>query len=603
MRQFFKFMFASMLGSLLIGIVLIVLFVAALIGGLSSAGAGFAQPKTTIKDGSVLVLELSEPIVDRAPKDQLNIDFGPLQSDPELGLNNILEAIDKAGKDKRVKGIFLDLFSVSAGSAQLQEIREKLLAFQQETGKPVIAFADVYTQSSYYLASAASEVYLQPMGTLDFRGLRSEMAFFKGMFDKLDVEIQFIRGSNNQFKSFGEMYTQESMSEANRTQMRELLASLWNTYLTNVGETRKLDVQRLNALAEELQVRKPQHAVETGLVDGLKYRDEVMTVLKERMGLDAEKDLEQVGVRTYARAFVPQDEGNTGTTGKKDLLAVVYAEGDIMDGESQDGIVGSITLSEAIRTAREDSSVKAIVLRVNSPGGSGLASDVIWRELRLARDTKPVVVSMGNVAASGGYYIACAANKIFAQPNTVTGSIGVFGIIPNMQGFFRNKLGITFDGEQTNRFAGMLTSTRPLTPEEKTILQAYVDDFYENFTSRVAEGRGLSQAAVDSLGQGRVWSGEQALRNGLVDELGGLNEAIAAAAAMAGLQNYKQVEYPEQKDIFQQLMEDVVGQARAKWTEEILGDDAGTLSHLRTVAAAKRLSVLQARLPFDLVVY
>lgn len=597
MRQFLKFMFASMLGTLLIGVVLIFLFVGALV----AIGSSFstASKPTTVDDGSILHLQLDQQIVDRGNKDELMLDFGPFKGAMPAGLNQVLSSLEHAKTDDHIKGVFLDLTGLQTGSATVKEIRDKLVRFKKESGKPVIAFSDTYTQGSYYLATAADQVFLQPRGDLQYTGLRSEYMFYKGLFEKLDIDVQFIRGSNNKFKSFGEVFTEDHMSEANREQNRAILNGLWNEVQTAVAEARGLDKARLNTIADSLLVRNADDALELGLVDGLKYRDEVLAVLHERMGVPADDELEFVSLSKYVRSFTPDDMKYSSTKGK---LAVIYAEGDIMTGESSEGTIGGTDLSAAIREAREDSSIKAVVLRVNSPGGSGLASDVIWREVELCKQVKPVVVSMGDVAASGGYYISAPATHIFAERNTITGSIGVFGIIPNMQGFFKNKLGITFDGEKTNQHADLFTVSRPLTEEEKSIIQGYIDDFYQGFTERVAEGRKMTVAQVDSIGQGRVWTGVDAQRLGLVDELGGLEAAISKAAELANLTEYRRVELPEQKDFFEQLMQDLNGTARSWVATQVLGEDAALLKQYQKAKQATEQMGIQARMPFDLVI-
>lgn len=597
MRQFLKFMFASMLGTLLIGVVLIFLFVGALV----AIGSSFstASKPTTVDDGSILHLQLDQQIVDRGNKDELMLDFGPFKGAMPLGLNQVLSSLENAKTDDHIKGVFLDLTGLQTGSATVKEIRDKLVRFKKESGKPVIAFSDTYTQGTYYLATAADQVFLQPRGDLQYTGLRSEYMFYKGLFEKLDIDVQFIRGSNNKFKSFGEVFTEDHMSEANREQNRAILNGLWDEVQTAVAEARGLDKARLNTIADSLLVRNADDALKLGLVDGLKYRDEVLAVLHERMGVPADDELEFVSLGKYVRSFTPDDMKYSSTKGK---LAVIYAEGDIMTGESSEGTIGGTDLSAAIREAREDSSIKAVVLRVNSPGGSGLASDVIWREVELCKQVKPVVVSMGDVAASGGYYISAPATHIFAERNTITGSIGVFGIIPNMQGFFKNKLGITFDGEKTNKHADLFTVSRPLTEEEKSIIQGYIDDFYQGFTERVAEGRKMTVAQVDSIGQGRVWTGVDAQRLGLVDELGGLEAAIIKAAELANLTEYRRVELPEQKDFFEQLMQDLNGTARSWVATQVLGEDAALLKQYQKAKQATEQMGIQARMPFDLVI-
>lgn len=597
MRQFLKFMFASMLGTLLVGVVLLFLFIGSLVA-IGSTFGGAAKP-TTVQQGSILHLELDQAIVDRGSKDDMLLNFGPFKGATPIGLNQVLASIENAKTDAHINGVLLDLSSLQAGFATVKEIREKLVQFRKESGKPVIAYADTYSQGAYYLATAADKVYLQPRGDVQFHGLSSQYMFYKGLFEKLDIDIQFIRGSNNKFKSFGEVFTEDHMSEANKQQNRVILQGLWNDMLTAVSEARGVDKVRLNTIADSLLVRKAEDALRLGLVDGTIQRDELIAELHGRMAIPASDEPELVSLGKYIRSFTPADIKRSSSNGK---LAVVYAEGDITTGESSEGTIGSTDLSAAIREAREDSTIKAVVLRVNSPGGSGLASDVIWREVDLCAKAKPVVVSMGDVAASGGYYISAPATHILAESNTITGSIGVFGIIPNMQGFFKNKLGITFDGEKTNNHADMFTVSRPLTPEEKGIIQSYIDDFYEGFKQRVAEGRKMTTAQVDSVGQGRVWTGADAQRLGLVDGIGGLEDAIRKAAELAGITAYKRVELPEQKDLFQQIMEDLNGTARSWVATQALGEDAAVLKEYQKVKRATERTGIQARMPYDLVI-
>jgi protease-4 len=606
MGQFFKFMFASMLGfilgSVIIGLIFFILFVGAI--SAASSNFSFESKPTHVKDNTVLHIELDQDIVDRGDKDQFTLDFGPFQGESRLGLNDILEDLEKAKTDDRIKGVFIDLgFSVGARMATMKEIRDKLIEFKKESGKPVIAYAEIYTQGTYYIASAADQVYLVPEGDLDFRGLNAEMMFYKGLFDKLGIDVQFIRGSNNQFKSYGEAFIYDHMSDANRKQTTELISGLWNTYLDEVGASRKLDRVRLNTIADSLLIRHAPDAVSVGMIDGLKYRDEVLAIVKEKMDLPADKDLELASLSKYARAGA-KSKKDAGSKTSKDRIAVVYAQGDIMSGESEEGSIGSTTVSAAIRDAREDSTVKAIVLRVNSPGGSGLASDVIWREVVMAKKTKPVVVSMGDLAASGGYYISCAADRIYAEPNTITGSIGVFGIIPNMKGFWNDKLGITFDGVKTNKYADMMTTSRPLSEEEKRIIQGYVDRFYNSFKSRVAEGRHMTVEQVDSIGQGRVWTGTRGKEIGLVDEIGGLEAAIEGAASLAKLEegNYRVVDLPKQEEFITKLMKSLNGEAKAWMRGQVFGEDLELMQQFEAVRKARGMMGIQARMPYELEV-
>ena len=594
MRQFFKFMFASMLGTLLIGVVLIVLFFGMLAA--AAAGLGSKGKPVKLKDGSVLQLTLDAELVDRGDEEQMDFDFGPFQGESQTGLNQVLDALQRAKTDEKIEGVFLDLTMVNGGFATLREIRNKIIEFKQESGKPVVAWAEFYTQGSYYLATAADKVYLQPKGMLDYRGLHSEYMFLKGLFEKLDIDMQFIRGSNNRFKSFGEVYTEDHMSDANRAQIELILKGLWADHRAAVSAKTGLSAAELDTIANTLAARNDTTARDLKLVDALMYRDEVLADIKERMALDKAKDIAFVNLGKYLRAGDKEEEKDS-----DEKVAVVYAEGAIDSGDSEDGI-GSTSLSATLREAREDSTIKAIVFRVNSPGGSGLASEVIWREVKLAAAVKPVVVSMGDVAASGGYYISCPATKIYAEPTTITGSIGVFGLIPNMQGFFNNKLGITFDGAKTHGFADMYTVNRPLSETERLMIQQFVDEFYNGFVERVAEGRKLTRAQVDSIGQGRVWTGTDAKERGLVDELGGLEDAIKAAATLASLTDYEKVELPEQEDFLKKLLKDLNTETKAWVAREYLGDDAQLLEQYRRAREAKAQTGILARMPYDLVI-
>ncbi len=593
MRQFLKVVFASMLGTLLIGVVLIVLFFGMLAA--AAAGLGSKGKPVKLKDGSVLQLTLDAELVDRGDEEQMDFDFGPFQGESQTGLNQVLDALQRAKTDEKIEGVFLDLTMVNGGFATLREIRNKIIEFKQESGKPVVAWAEFYTQGSYYLATAADKVYLQPKGMLDYRGLHSEYMFLKGLFEKLDIDMQFIRGSNNRFKSFGEVYTEDHMSDANRAQIELILKGLWADHRAAVSAKTGLSAAELDTIANTLAARNDTTARDLKLVDALMYRDEVLADLKERMALDKEKDIAFVSLGKYLRSGEKEEKES------ESKVAVVYAEGAIDSGESEDGI-GSTSLSATLREAREDSTIKAIVFRVNSPGGSGLASEVIWREVKLAAEAKPVVVSMGDVAASGGYYISCPATKIYAEPTTITGSIGVFGLIPNMQGFFNNKLGITFDGAKTHGFADMYTVNRPLSETERLMIQQFVDEFYNGFVERVAEGRKLSRAQVDSIGQGRVWTGTDAKERGLVDELGGLEDAIKAAATLASLTDYEKVELPEQEDFLKKLLKDLNTETKAWVAREYLGDDAQLLEQYRRAREAKAQTGILARMPYDLVI-
>lgn len=598
MKQFLKYVLATMVGLLLVSVVMFLLF----LGTVAALSSGFSSGKqVTIKDNTLLHLTMEDALVDRGRKDQLDIDLGPFSGARSIGLNDVLACLENAKTDEKIAGVFLDLSEVQGGLAMLREIRGKLIEFREVSGKPVIAYADNFSQGAYYLATAADEIYLQPVGDLEYRGLRTEYMFLKGMFEKLDIDIHLVRGSNNQFKSFGETYTEDRMSPANREQIRTILNGVWGDHRAAVAAARNIPEARIDLIVDSALIRNADSALVFGLVDGLLYRDQLLDTLRSRLDLEAGKDIRVASLAAYRRSFTPKQERTRGKDGdKREKLAVIYAQGGIDLGKGDAESIGSASLSKTIREAREDSTIKAVVLRVNSPGGSALASDVIWREVERTRAVKPVVVSMGNVAASGGYYISAAANKIYASPSTITGSIGVIGIIPNMQGFFKNKLGITFDGEKTHTYADLLSVSRPLTKREKQLIQTYVDDFYETFLQRVAEGRNLTRDQVDAIAQGRVWTGTDAKRLGLVDELGGLEDAIAAATGLAGLDDPRIVELPKQKELIEQILEDLKGGANAWAVTQVLGDDARTLRSYKQASEARRQMGILARMPFDL---
>jgi len=599
MKQFFKFMFASFLGTLISLFVL--LFVGILIiGGIFSAAFSDLDKSnqvTKVKDQSILHIEFDQPIVDRGPDEHFNIDFGGFQSSTPIGLDEIIENIEKAKNDDKIKGIYFDVDFVPAGMATTQEIRNALLDFK-ESGKWIVSYNEIYTQKSLYLSSVADELYLYPEGFMDFRGLNAEVTFFKRLLDELQIEPQIIRGSNNKFKSAVEPFILEEMSQANRMQTKKWLDSMWATMLDGMGESYSLSADQLNEIAENYSIREASDAVDAGMATAVMYEDEVMSLLREKTETDENDDLNFVTLHKYLKAPKPakEEEGFT-LSYKKDKVAVIYAQGNIGLGESGDGSIGSDTYTEAIRSARKDSSVKAIVLRVNSPGGVAIAGDMIWREVALAQKAKPLIVSMGDVAASAGYYISAPADKIYAMPTTITGSIGVFGIIPNMKGFFNDKIGLTFDNVETNDFADFGGISRPLNDAEMTILQKSVDRTYGNFVNIVAEGRNLRPEFIDSIGQGRVWTGVDALELGLVDELGGLEDAIAAAVEMAGMDDYTIKELPKRKDPVQQLLEDL-NMAMVKTALGFDVKNSELIEQYKTIQEIKEMKGIQARMPF-----
>lgn len=546
-----------------------------------------------VKDKSVLHVKLDFEIKERGVNSPFgNFDPATFEPKPSVGLNTILKCLDNAAKDDKIKGIYLDMQSIPAGMATVEEIRNGLLKFK-ESGKWIVAYSEIYSQKAYYVASVADEVWLNPQGMVEWKGLGAQLMFMKGMFQKLEVEPQIIR--YGKFKSAVEPLILDKMSKANRLQTMTYMSDLWNKMLSGISEGRGKSVGDLDKLAQNATIQNAKDALENGLVDELLFKDQVLDNLRGRLEIEDE-DIEFISFGKYKDAPAPKDDE---LVSKKDKIAVVYAVGSIEGGQGDDETIGSEKISAEIRKARKDDKVKAIVLRVNSPGGSALASDVIWREVVLAKAVKPVVVSMGDVAASGGYYIACAADTILAQPNTITGSIGVFGVLMNAKNLVNNKLGIMVDTVKTNRFADLGTPFRPLTDLERDIIQNGVNEIYTDFITKVAEGRGMAVADVDSIGQGRVWSGEDALEIGLVDKLGGIEDAIEIAAGMAAVESYRVVEYPKQKDPVQAFMEELTGKGEEVFLKHRLGQ---YYEYVKDVEELMNMEGVQARLPYQIYI-
>lgn len=554
------------------------------------------KQKVEVKDNSVLHVKLNQQIKERGVENPFgDFDAGPFGNQTAIGLNDILSSLENAANDDKIKGIYLDVQSIPAGMATVEEVRNAMLRFK-ESGKWIVAYSEIYSQKAYYLASVADEIWLNPEGMLEWKGLGAQLMFMKGMFEKLEVEPQIIR--YGKFKSAIEPLILDKMSEANRMQTMTYMSDLWNKMLNGVAEGRGKSVEELDSFAQNATIQDAEDALEAGLADELIYKDEVIAKLREKLEMeDDDKKINYISLGKYKNAPVAKNEDDNDS--KKDRIAVIYAVGDIQGGNSDDDSMGSETISKEIRKARKDEKIKAIVLRVNSPGGSALASDVMWREVVLAKKEKPVIVSMGDVAASGGYYISCAADSIFAQPNTITGSIGVFGVLMNAKKMVNNKLGIMIDTVKTNRFADLGSPFRPLTELERNIIQQGVNDIYTDFITKVAEGRGMKVADVDSIGQGRVWSGEDALEIGLVDKLGGIKDAIACAARMAESESYRVLEYPEKKEPFEQMMEDLTGKGEEALLKRRLGN---YYEYVKDVETLMNMEGVQARLPYQIYI-
>ncbi len=591
MKDFFKFMFASFFGTLLT----LVLLLFILIGFVAAMVSMADNEQVKLKENTVLTISFREPIVDRSSRDPFeSFDFMSFKASNALGMNDILNNIDKAAKDPNISGIYLDLSALSVGTADLEEIHDKLLEFK-ETDKFILSYSEEYSQASYYLASVADEVYLNPEGELTFKGLSSQLFFLKNMLEKLEVEIQIVRGPDNKFKSAVEPFMYDHMSDANREQMQALLNSIWGKIITGISESRGISLSQMNQISDNLELTTAEKALEYKFVDGLAYKDEILTKLRAKTGKGEKDKIESISLNKYTKAIVEEENRS------RNKIAVIYAIGSIAGGEGSETSIGSESLSKIIRKAREDEKIKAIVMRVNSPGGSALASEIIRREVELAKNTKPFIVSMGNVAASGGYWISTNADYIFADANTITGSIGVFGMIPNAKGLFNNKLGINFDKVMTNKNADFISAVEPMSEFQRDRIQKDVVRIYDDFTSLVSRTRKLRQSYVDSVGQGRVWTGADALGLHLIDQIGGMEDAIAYAADKASITgDYKLVELPEQKDPLQKLVEEFSGQTRI---EAVLQEELGDYySFVDFAANMKRMDKIQARLPFEMII-
>lgn len=585
-RKFWRVVFGSMLGfffSMILVSILYMVMLISMIGTLASA----SKETTTIKNNSVLQLNLNQSVAERVietPFDKFNT------YNAQIGLNDILACIKNAATDPKIKGIYLNSATVGASPASVKEIHDALVEFKKY-GKFIYAYSDVLAQNGYYLASVADKIILNPAGSLDFKGYAFQVMFYKGLIDKLDVDVQVLR--HGQFKSAVEPYMLDKMSEANREQLTVLSNSLWKVFVDDISAARKIPADSLNAIAENLLCATPEDALRLKMVDQLGYPGDMEKLLKSKLNVGEDDDINFVSISKYKKSIIENSKAAA-------KIAVVYAVGEISDGKGDNsrGIYSESFIKE-FKKASKDNDVKAIVLRINSPGGSALASENIWREIENAKKAgKIVVTSMGDYAASGGYYIACNSNYIIAQPNTLTGSIGVFGMIPSFQNLLKNKLGITVDVVKTNQHADYGTGLRPLDGTEMATIQNSIEQIYSTFTKRVADGRKMTVAQVDSIGQGRVWAGVDALNLGLVDKLGNIDDAIAKAAELAKISNYSIVYYPKQKDWFTLLFsndDEIEAALKAK-----LGSLYFTYEGIDHMLNQKGI---QARIPMEISIY
>jgi len=583
MRGFFKTFFASLLALVIFTIIVVFILIWVVSGVLS-------QGKPVIGGKSILLVDLNlhyQELVQENPLDGL----GPEDQYGIPGVYDLVRMVRHAKEDTAIRGIFLKCDGNSNGFATCEEIRNAVLDFKK-SGKFVYAYGDVIPQKAYYIATAADRIYCNPKGGVEWRGFATEMTFLKGTLEKLEIEPQIFYAGK--YKSATEPLRAEKMTDANRLQLTELLNDFYNQLLYATAASRKLDTVQLRKCVNDHLVQYPGDALRYKLVDGLKYDDEVKDEIRHKLKLDRHDAISFVSAGKYMKATDFKAEG-------KDKISLIYAEGDIVDGKGDKDEIGAETYRWLIRKARMDKDVKAIVIRINSGGGSSLASENLWREITVAREEKPVVISFGDVAASGGYYLSCNADSIFAERGTITGSIGVFSVVPNLQRFFKNKLGITFDGVKTSPQADALTVTKPLTPMQKALMQNEVDTIYRNFKSRVADGRHKTMDYVDSIGQGRVWSGSKGLDLGLVDRMGNLQDAVDCAARMAKTRDYRLKEYPEPRSLLDMLFHHYKKSASIKAMKEEMGEDGYRMYN--TIRKARAMvGTTQAKLPFDFTI-
>jgi len=582
MRSFFKIFFASLLSLVifsLVGLFLVVAFV--------SSVASKDKPNVPAK--SVLEINLSEVFHEQIQNNPLSLVSG---TSDVPGLFDVVRLINYAKTDNSISGIYIRADENSNGFASSNELRNALLDFKSSK-KFIVAHGDMMTQGAYFVANVADKIYVNPSGHFDWKGFAISFAFVKELLDRLDIQPQIFYAGK--FKSATEIFRTNQMTPENKLQTSEWLGDIYNYFLTQSSKARGIDTATLHQLANNASIQNPQDAVNNRLIDGVKYDDEIKTEIKQRLGINKADKLSFVDVDTYNEAVNVRKYS-------KDRIAVIYAEGDIVDGQGANDNIGGDRFRSLIRKARMDNSVKAIVLRVNSGGGSALASEIMWRELQMAKqDGKPVVVSFGDVAASGGYYISCGADSIFSSPNTITGSIGVFGVIPNMGGFFKNKLGITFDGVKTAPYADAPNIYRAMNDAEKQIAQNGVDRIYLQFKQRVANGRKKDINYIDSIAQGRVWSGQDAVQLGLVDRIGSLQDAIQCAARMTKLDKYALKEFPESKTWLQNLLNKQKSEPAAMIREQ-LGEEQYRI-YVEMLRVKEMSNSTQARLPFQFFIH
>jgi len=588
MKTFLKVFLAALVAFVIGSILCMFIFF-----GMLSAILSFSKSNQapTIKPNTVLRIMLDAPVEERSSNNLSKSNMLSFSMASSVGLNDLVKALNKAGSDPNIKMVYMDLSSLSINVAHLEELRNAVLKFK-ESGKPVIAYGDNLSTGAYYLATVADRIYLNPFGSLRLQGMGANVMYMKSMFDKLQVDMQVIR--HGKYKSAVEPFMLNRMSNENREQTLSFLNSIWYHWLDRIADARSMEVQQLRALIDRgafTMISGAQDAVKYSMVDGLLYKDELLAELVKLAEEKKERDLKMVDITEYAKTVKSNFKA-------KDKIAVVFADGEITMGKGNEGITAWVFANE-LRSLRNDSTVKAVVFRVNSPGGSAQAAEIIARELALLNEVKPVVVSMGNFAASGGYWISMPSRLVIANPTTLTGSIGVFGMLPNVEKGMRNFLGITVETAKTNHSADFPSIFRPLTEQERRIFTAGIEDIYDKFLAIVARGRDMEIKDVDAVAQGRVWTGTQALQMHLVDQLGGLSDAIEAAADLAGLDNYRVREFPAQKDVFAQLMAMFKGGMASTKSSTFLQAYLKLEEQVEQMQQARIL----ARMPFDIEIY
>lgn len=586
--QFLKNVLATIVGLFLF--CLLFFFIIVMIG---VAAGSSNEDIVQVNDNSVIELNLEKVKDDYAGKFTYT-DFRMLDNEPQNGLVDVLNAINAAKEDSRIKGISITNSTAMLGMAQSKALRDKLEDFKK-SGKWVVAYGDSYTQTDYYLSSVADTIYLNPVGEMEFKGLSSEVMFFKDFQEKTGIKMEVIR--HGKYKSAVEPFLSNEMSPANREQLTALLNSIWGSVAADIAKSRKTSVAALNNIAENLSARTPELALQNKLIDKIGYEDEYKNGIRKALKIKKNEEYNQVDILDYVKSASIQNLLSDAT----DRIAIIYAQGEIMPGKGDINVVSEGAMRESLKAAREDENVKAIVLRVDSPGGSALTSDIIWREIELTKKTKPVVVSMGNLAASGGYYISCNANRIFAEPNTITGSIGVFGVLPNFTQL-SNKIGIHTEQVSTHSNASGYSVFTPLQDNTRAVVQESIEKIYSTFVNRVATGRKINPAQVDSIAQGRVWTGSDAVKIGLVDELGGLDKAIAYAAKLGKTKNYSTQNYPEFKRTVDQYLSSLSGLPFAKTREQLIREEIGEENYrvLERIRRVNQMRGAQTVMPYEI---